>query len=85
MIKEINLKTMNTLVIICKWKILRYLCKQRIISYRKMMVRMHYIQQLRGLYDFNKLIKMSYKKLKKLFIQNYPDAYIHNIKDFKSK
>lgn len=73
---------LKKILIICKWKILRHLTKRRKISFRKMMVRMHYIQQLTLLkkYDKNKLAKFSYNKLRKIFISEYPNEYIHNPK-----
>lgn len=65
------------LLIKCKWKMLRYLTKRKIISFH-MMIRMHYIQKLEQLgYDKNKLLSFSYKKLKNIFIKEFPNEYIH--------
>ena len=66
-----------------KLKILRCLIKRKNISFNKSLIRMHYIQQLKILnkYDTNKLSKFSYKKLKKIFIKEFPNEYIHNPKN----
>lgn len=62
-----------------KWKILRYLAKKRKIKFRKMLVRIHHIQRLETLdYDTKELAKYSYKKIRILFIENFPNDYLHN-------
>jgi len=68
------------ILIKCKWKILRYLVKNREISFHKMLIRMHHIQQLEQLekYNKNKLVKFSYIKLRKIFIKEFPNAYLHD-------
>ena len=68
------------LLIKIKWKILRHFVKHKIVSFRKMMVRMHHIQQLETLnkYDKNKLANFSYRKTRKLFIKEFPNEYLHN-------
>jgi len=72
--------SVKNLLIKCKWKVLRYLVKKRETSFRKMMVRMYHIQELEKLekYDKNELVKSSYKKIRKLFIKEFPLAYLHN-------
>jgi|688.fasta_scaffold2229439_1 hypothetical protein len=64
----------------CKWKILRHLVKKRKIGFRKMMVRMYHIQKLEklGKYDMKELVKYPYKKIRKLFIIEFPNEYLHN-------
>lgn len=63
-----------------KWKYLRFLTKRRIISFRKCLLRFHYIEEIRKLnkYDDEKLSRSSYNKLRHLFIKEYPEAYLHN-------
>lgn len=68
-----------------KWKILRYLVKRKKISFHKCLIRMHHIQCLvhTGKYDLKKLSWFSYRKVRKMFINEFPDAYLHDPKDFK--
>lgn len=41
---------------------------------------MYHIQQLEKYdkYDKNELVKLSYRKLRKIFIKEFPNAYLHN-------
>lgn len=66
--------------IILKWKYSRWVVRQQQISFKKFLCRMHYIQVLEKLpqYDHERLISYGYRKLRKLFIKEYPEAYLHN-------
>jgi hypothetical protein len=68
------------MLIKCKWKTLRHLVKKRKIEFRKMMVRMYHIQELEklGKYDKKELVKYPYKKTRRLFINEFPNEYLHN-------
>lgn len=74
------MRAIKKLLIKCKWRTLRHLVKKRKIGFRKMMVRMYHIQELEklGKYDKNKLVKYPYKKIRKLFITEFPNQYLHN-------
>jgi len=63
-----------------KWKILRYLFKCRKIRINKMMLRLYYIQELKNKHNSDKLIKLSYKKLRRMFIKEFPNKCPHNPK-----
>ena len=71
---------MKTLLIILKWKYLRWVVKRQRISFRKCMVRMYHIQELEKLPQYNKkeLVRLSYSKLRKMFIKEFPNKYLHN-------
>lgn len=68
------------MLIKCKWGILRHLVKKRKIGFRKMLVRMYHIQEIEKLrkYDKNELVKYSYKKIRKLFVNEFPNQCLHN-------
>ena len=70
---------MKKLLILLKWKYSRLVVKHRVISFNKCLVRMHWIQQLEKLpqYDREKLAWLSYNKMRKLFIKEYPNEYLH--------
>lgn len=77
-----NIKFLKKIIIKYKWKISRHLVKKRDLSFKKMMVRMHHIQKIDKLnkYDKNKLVGLSYTKVRKIFIKNFPNEYLHNPK-----
>lgn len=71
---------MLRLLIKFKWRYLRRLVKRRRISLHKCLERMHQIQMLEKLegYSREKLYKYSYKKIRKLFIKEFPNEYLHD-------
>lgn len=71
---------MKKLLILLRWKYSRWIVKRRRLSFRKCLLRMHYIQQLEKLvqYDREKLAWLNYSKLRKLFIKEFPNEYLHN-------
>lgn len=66
---------MKKLLIILKWKYLRWLVEYNRVGFNKCMLRMYYIQELKKLpqYDQDKLAWLNYYKLKKLFINEFPN------------
>jgi len=70
----------NKILVKLKWKILRYLVKRDQISCNKMMIRMHQIQCLEKLDDYERkiLARFSYRKVRKIFITEFPNKYLHN-------
>jgi hypothetical protein len=73
------------LLIKCKWKILRHLVKKRKIGFRNTLTRLYHIQELKklGKYDNKSLVKYSNKKIRKFFISEFPNEYLHNPKTNK--
>ena len=85
MIREKNLKIINLfkIYLILKWMYLRNRAKSRIKWTYEAGKRLYYIQELSPLSNYSKaeLIKLNYKKLKKLFYKEFGD----NILESKSK
>lgn len=71
---------MQTLLVILKWRYLRWVVRRREISFKKFMCRMHWIQELEKLphHDIEELRRYRYSKLRRMFIEEFPDAYLHN-------
>jgi len=66
------------LLIRLKWKYLRWQVKTNKIRFNKCMLRLYYIQELKELpnYEHDKLIRLGYSKLRKLFIKERPKEYL---------
>jgi|688.fasta_scaffold1536531_2 hypothetical protein len=67
-------------VTLLKWKYLRWHVKQNQISFKRFLCRMHWIQELEKLpqYQHLQLGWFSYNKLRKMFIKEFPDKHLHN-------
>lgn len=71
---------MRKINVVLKWKYLRWKVKRQQISFKKMLVRMYWIQELEELpqYNIKELGWFSYSKLRKMFIKEFPNKYLHN-------
>jgi len=71
---------MKKFLILLKWKYSRWIVKRRHIRFHILLVRIHWIQELENLpqYNLKELGNLRYSKLRKLFIKEFPNEYIHN-------
>ena len=71
---------MKTLLVFLKWKFLRLVVKRRDISFKKCLLRMYWMQELEKLpeYNLDNLSWLNYSKIRKLFIKEFPNKYLHN-------
>ena len=71
---------MKRILVILKWKYLRWRVKRHRIGFGKCMLRMYWIQELKTLpqYNLDELAGFSYFKLRKLFIKEFPHEVLHN-------
>lgn len=76
------------IIVKLKWKYLRWQVKQNQISFKRLLCRMHWIQELEKLPQYKELRYKnsnekhlgwySYNKLRKMFIKEFPDKHLHN-------
>ena len=71
---------MKKIIIVLKWKYLRWKVTRQQIRFKKMLARMHWLQELEKLpqYNVKDLICLRYSKLRKMFIKEFPNKYLHN-------
>lgn len=63
-----------------KWIYSRWLVKRRNIGFKKFLARMYWFQELEKLPQYNqtKLARFGYFKMRRLFIKEFPNKYLHN-------
>ena len=78
------------IITMLKWKLFRWYVKQNQISFKRLLCRMYWIQELGKLpqyqhlrFDYTNYKKKhlgwySYNKLRKMFIKEFPDKHLHN-------
>jgi hypothetical protein len=71
---------MRKIIIGLKWGYLRWKVKRQQISFKKCLIRMYWIQELEKLpqYNVKELAWLSYSKIKKMFIKEFPNKHLHN-------
>lgn len=71
---------MEKIIVSLKWKYLRWKVTRQQVSFKKCLVRMYWIQELENLPQYNAkdLGWLSYSKLRKMFIKEFPNKYLHN-------